>query len=105
MGPNSTDLVFIAIGSLMMIVGCVLYFAMQIWTNLRGADALLPTSVSLAITFGLAVATNGLVVGYGIRMSLVTIIVLTVVMIVSFVWACLHMRKLYKLTYGKAKSA
>ena len=103
MGPDSTDLAFIVIGSIMAIVGCVLYFAMQIWTNLRDADALLPTSVSLAISFGISVAINGLIVGYGIRMSLAAITVLTAIMLMSFVWTCLDMRNLYKLTYGKAK--
>lgn len=104
MGPTSTDLTFIVTGSIMVIVGCVLYFAMQIWSNLRGADATLPTSVSLAISYGIAVAVNGLVLGYGTRMSLAMVTVLTIIMVVSLAWAFLNMWKLYKLTYGKAKS-
>ncbi len=105
MGPDFTDLTFIVTGSIMVIVGCVLYFAMEIWPTLRGTDTLLPTSVSLAISFGIAVATNGLVVGYGIKMSLAAITLLTIVMVVSLTWAFLNMWKLYKLTYGKTKSA
>jgi len=104
MGPDSTDLTFIVIGSIMIIAGCVLYLATQIWTGLRDADPTFPTSASLAISFGIAVATNGLVVGYGIRMSVAMITALTIIMIVSFVWACLNMAKLHQLTYGKAKS-
>ncbi len=105
MGPDSIDLTFIVTGSIMIIVGCVLFFVMEIWTSLRDADPIFPTSASLAISFGITAATNGLIVGYGIRMSVAMLIVLTVIMIASFVWACLDTRKLYKLTYGKPKKA
>lgn len=105
MGPSSTDMWFIIIGSIMTIAGCIFYFLMEIWTELRDSDATFPTSVSLMISFGISVATNGMLVGYGLKMSTAMDILVAIIMIISFVWACLNMRTLLKLTSNKQKKA
>lgn len=103
MGPDSLDFAFIVIGAMMLIFGCVLYFVMEIWPQLK-ADARSSAALPVLIWFGTGCLTNGLVIGYGTQMSVWVLAVLTAVSIISVFWYCVAILKLFKAVYSKQQA-
>lgn len=97
MGPDTTDFVFIGVGSFMAIAGCVLYFVLELWPRLKGTDPTIPAAVPVLITFGGGCLANGLLVGYALQMPVWLGNALTVIMVVNLVACAFALYKLVKL--------
>lgn len=105
MGSQFGNQMFMLSGSIMIIAGVALYFAFEIWQNLRDSDPVFTAAPPVAISLGIACLTNGLVLGYHQMMSTVVMTILSLIMIASFVWCIFALGKLMKVVYGEGKHA
>ena len=105
MGPTALDLAFFWVGSLMIMAGLVLWLVLEHWQNLRDSSPMFPATPPVFISFGLASATNGLVLGYGKMMPTMALGILMIISIATTIWCAFTLNKLIKLTYSKTAPA
>ena len=97
------DGAFIWIGSCTFSFGCILYVSLAVAVNFYNYDHRLTATPPVLILFGIMCVTIGLIMNLITQMSSWSVIALvTVIMIVSFVWFIIAVRKLLKSNYGKA---
>jgi hypothetical protein len=105
MGYEFGNQMFMLSGSIMIIAGVALYFAFEIWQNLRDSDPVFTAAPPVAISLGIACLTNGLVLGYHEMMSTPMMVILSLIMITSLVWCLFALGTLLKAVYGEREHA
>ena len=103
MGNEFGNQMFMLSGSIMIITGVALYFALEIWQHLRDSDPVFTAAPPFAISLGIACMTNGLILGYHEMMSTAMMITLSLIMVASLVWCIFSLGKLLKAVYGERK--
>ena len=105
MGNEFGNQTFMLSGSIMIIAGVALYFALEIWQHLRDSDPVFTAAPTVAISLGIACMTNGLVLGLGYHEMISTAMIntLALVMVTSLVLCIFSLGKLLKAVYGERK--